>query len=93
MAMNKREFKHSRPQEQVGIVWTYGSLKDCAAMFDEAEELQGLLERLIERVEKGTLNDDDIIVTLKGNGTPMGGTMTVEWPMTEVERLWNWVKK
>ena len=78
---NKQVFNHSWPHEQVGIVWTYGSLKECAAMFDKGEELQALLERLIKRVEDGSLNDEDITVTLKSNHpNPMGGTMTVEWP-------------
>ena len=77
--MTKQVFTHSRPAEQVGIVWTYGSLQECAAMFDKAEELDALLKRLLQKVQDGLINDDDITITLSGNGTPMGGTMTVEW--------------
>jgi len=89
----KRVFRHSRPAEQVGIAWTYGSLKDTAMMFDKAEELDRLLQEIVDKVNDGILKDEDVTITLKADGV-MGGTMTVEWEeMTQIQRLWQWVKK
>lgn len=93
MSEHKKVFRHSRPAEQVGIVWTYGSLKETAMMFDRAEELDRLLQGLVDKVNDGILKDEDVTITLKADGE-MGGTMTVEWKeMTPIERLWQWVKR
>lgn len=73
-----RIFHYDGPSEQIGIAWTYGSIRDALSMVNHPVSALSLVDHLTDFVKRGKIDGDKLEFRLKPKGT-MGGKIVIVW--------------